>query len=199
MRQTDVQWTKVDAQFAQWPLRYSLPLKDFTRTIWVSDTARQAWEPRLRRAAQVWRRIEVELARHGRRAAALVALKPGELKPRIEEWQHVGLEVRQIATMPKSSGQSDTVRGRLVGDLASPQVAVGTKTSVARLARACDSGDVVGIGRELGYPECCCKFFETTCVQGQWQDTTWPMAMRPKGRRPQTCCPPMTPGLCIRT
>jgi hypothetical protein len=54
--------------------------------------------------------------------------------------------------------------------------AITTADLAAEWAKAWQASDNDGIGRLLGYPECCRKFFQQVWVQERCFDTTWRMA-----------------------
>lgn len=55
-------------------------------------------------------------------------------------------------------------------------IVVRQDAGVGDLARQFLAGNNEAIGRALGYPACCRRFFERVWIQEKWLDTTWPMA-----------------------
>jgi hypothetical protein len=155
-------------------LPYVLP--DFTRVSWVSDRAREVWEPRVSRIGAAWGEIEWQSIVQAVRRCALLSVPPEQLVARSAAWA-----VRELSTMPvaisaTTAGYSNTATSPRLGEPFEYRVAVGSLTDIARLKRAMDAGDDATMGQLLGFPDCCIGFFRKTWVDEGCLDTTWPMA-----------------------
>jgi 2-polyprenyl-3-methyl-5-hydroxy-6-metoxy-1,4-benzoquinol methylase len=144
--------------------RLPFRLPDFTRLTWVSDEAKQVWEPRIGRIARAWRAVAWMSVAAGERACAILHLPAGEIAARVQLWGEHGL-----ALLPLGSGDFQA-RSEV-------RVALGAPSALTRLARARTERNEDAVGRLLGYPACCRGFFEHVWVKERHTDTTWPMAI----------------------
>lgn len=159
------------------PVRLPFVLPDFTRMSWASDHTREVWEERLRRVARTWRTIEFESVRMGLRPAGLFAVRPEDLAQRELEAHESGLAVRTVAQVQRQNSDSVSPTEANDVDSTSIRVAIGQREAVERIALAYSGSDPIAVGTALGYPECCCRFFQQHWVQRNYRDTTWPMAV----------------------
>lgn len=70
-------------------LNFSLP--DFTRLSWVSDAAREVWEPRLMQVTQAWLAIEWLSVASGIRRCGVTLVSPQEFIEQAGKWATRGL------------------------------------------------------------------------------------------------------------
>ena len=140
---------------------------------WRSNASRSQWESAIRGAALAWSIAEWESVRRGIRNCALVSVASADLNRRRREFEARGLKVNVLAekTGPSRSTSSGA-HSRLV-----MRIAVGRDGAPTRLCDAHMNGDLMGVGRELGFPSCCCNFFQRVWVEGGLCDSTWPMAV----------------------
>lgn len=167
-------------------LDFQMP--EWMRVMWVSEKARQVWQPRVSRVGQLFHELERYAVAEGVKPAALQSIQVEDL-PRVTQWasEH-GLAVIPIdmmvnapyssrATKPKP-GQPAVFRAAV----AKPDVA--KELVAAELAKSHED-----VGRLLGYPKCCRDFFAE--VWGRHIDTTWHSAWLTKGSSydavPETC------------
>ena len=151
-------------------------LPDFTRISWVSDAARAVWEPRLGRIGTAWAELEWRSVASGLRPCALTSVSSEHLVRRTAEWAVAGLSAMPVAMSGTSAGYASTSIAPRVGEPFEYRVAVGALADVAALKTAIDGGDDSTMGRLLGFPECCIRFFRQTWVNDGCVDTTWAMA-----------------------
>jgi hypothetical protein len=151
-------------------------LPDFTRVGWVSDRAREAWQPRITRIGSAWSEIEWRSVACGIRRCALTSVPSDQLVVRSAEWAANGLSTMPVAMSGTSPGYASTSVAPRVGEPFEYRVAVGALADVAELKRAIDAGDDGTMGRLLGFPDCCIAFFRRTWVNDGCVDTTWAMA-----------------------
>lgn len=157
--------------------RLPFQLPDFTRTLWVSDRAREVWQPRVNRIVSAWAVIERRSVLAGRRAAALQHVDVGGLPSFSATCARDGLVALPLALEGMPRGPYATDAGG-AGE-ATPnayRVAVARMADVERCRDAWLSGDQERIGELLGYPACCRAFFERIWVSERSTDTTWHMA-----------------------
>jgi hypothetical protein len=158
------------------PVRLPFVLPGFTRTSWVSDRAREVWEERLKNAARAWRKIELESVQEGLRPAGLFPMRPEDFARRELEARERGLAIKTVAQVRRQASYSVVTTRAKEGDPTSLRVAIGQREAVERISLAYSGGDLVTVGTALGYPGCCCRFFQQQWVQSGYRDTTWPMA-----------------------
>jgi hypothetical protein len=161
-------------------LDFSLP--DFTRISWVSDRAREVWEPRLRRITKAWLEIEwLSVAADIRPCTLTLASAEGFLAE-AGKWAKRGLSALPVELLGISGDSVDNTAS--IADLQAHQpnplvfrLVIGTPKNVSEFKSAWDASDQQAIGKLLGYPPCCLAFFRHVWVEQGLVDTTWPMAI----------------------
>ena len=163
------------------PAQTSFRMPEFCRTAWVSDEAAQAWKPRLERIHAAWREIEWRSVKAGIRRAALAAIGPEELPEFSKRCAREGLSVLPLAL----TGGGGQFRNRETplrfGEPIEVRAVVAGVRDTARFADAWDARNDVAVGRLLGYPPCCTRFFREHWARRKLFDTTWPMACNSVG------------------
>src|SRR5919201_1053989 len=158
--------------------RLDFTLPDFTRFSWVSDRAREVWQPRLSRITQAWIRIEWLAVAEGVRRCCITMASPQDFLTRGPEWARLGLnalpvEIQGVTNYSYASTPIATELGRPFAF----RFVLGAPRDVVEFKGAWDGRDDEGIGRLLGYPACCYHFFRRVWVDEHMVDTTWPMAL----------------------
>jgi hypothetical protein len=158
--------------------RLDFTLPDFTRLAWVSDHARDVWQPRLGRIGTAWLEIEWRAVLAGARRCALTMVTPEDFMNRGAEWAGEGLNALPVE-MAGISGQPYSATGVpfRAGEPFVFRFVIGVPADVALFKKAWDAADQELIGDLLGYPGCCREFFRRTWVDDALVDTTWPMAV----------------------
>ncbi|HEX7137431.1 MAG TPA: hypothetical protein VF219_06280, partial [Vicinamibacterales bacterium] len=165
----------VHDDFTRDRLCYVLP--DFTRVSWVSDRARETWEPRIQRIGTAWAELEWRSVIAGVRRCALTSVSAEQLVARTAIWAAHGLSMMPVAVSGSTPGYASTSVAPRAGEPFEYRVTVGALADVAALKAAMDSGDDRAMGRLLGFPRCCIEFFRKTWVEHACVDTTWAMAV----------------------
>jgi hypothetical protein len=147
--------------------RLDFELPEFTRLSWVSDAARELWEPRLRRVTRAWLELEWRSVVIGLRRCGVTMVPAADLVDRAGEWARQGLSGVPVETCGQGSGLGEPLVYRVV---------VGAPHWVRPFLDAWDVGDDDEMGRLLGYPECCVEFSRAVWEDEGLTDTTWPMA-----------------------
>jgi hypothetical protein len=158
------------------PVRLPFVLPGFRRTSWVSDRAREVWEDRVKRAVRAWQTIEFESVWSGLRPAGLLSVRPGDLGRLQLKTRESGLAIRTLARGCRQDGFPLLNTETKDGDQMPLCVAIGQQEAVEQISLAYPHDDPVAVGSALGYPACCCSFFQLQSVQRGYRDTTWPMA-----------------------
>jgi hypothetical protein len=158
-------------------VRLDFTLPDFTRLMWVSDPARDAWSPRLERVTNVWLEIEWRAVLAGVRSCAVTMASPEDLVAQAPRWAEEGLSALPVE-MVGLTGQPYSATST-TADSGEPflfRLVLGRPSDLADFKRAWDAADQEAIGDLLGYPPCCREFFRRVWVDDGMVDTTWPMA-----------------------
>jgi hypothetical protein len=151
---------------------------DFTRTIWSNNSA--GWQARITHASNDWLEFEQLLVREGKRAAFITQVSPADLISFSQKWHSYGCSAIPLGMVGISNSYTSNAPP-VVGSKFHYRVLVYKANRVVRLAY-----DDVFIGKILGYPECCIRFFEHWWNQEKHIDTTWQMFKNSKELR-QEC------------
>lgn len=153
-------------------------LPDFTRVSWVSDAARETWEPRVRRILNVWAEIEWRAVEAGVRRAGIATVMPDRLPDWSRTLVRAGLSLLPSTAQGMSSGYSNVERKPTWGSPFCYRVLIARHGDLVDFQDAWDTADQHRIGEMLGYPSCCRDFFQELWVEHGMRDTTWAMAHR---------------------
>ncbi|MGK7945083.1 MAG: hypothetical protein AB4058_11505 [Microcystaceae cyanobacterium] len=158
--------------------RLNFTLPDFTRISWVSDSAREIWEPRLSQITQAWLEIEWLSVLSGVRSCCLTTITPEEFVSKAGAWAKQGLNALplQIQGFSNYSYSNTSIQAEF-GKPFGFRIVIGTPEQVSAFQNAFETSDEQEIGRLLGFPSCCNQFFQETWVEQGLVDTTWPMAV----------------------
>src|SRR5262245_31352270 len=158
--------------------RLDFTLPDFTRLSWVSDVAREAWEPKISRITKAWLDIEWLAVEAGVRRCCITMASPEDFVARAGDWARHGLSALplELSGIQNHSYSSTGVKAEL-GKPFAFRFVLGTPQNVAAFKSAFDTGNDEEIGRMLGYPRCCYSFFRRVWVEQGQVDTTWAMAV----------------------
>lgn len=162
--------------------RLSFELPEFRRILWVSDLAREVWEPRISSIVKAWLEIEWRSVVEGIRPCCAISMSPQYLVSVGQESVQAGLHMLPLGYQ---GVQNYSYSNEEVGDTPTGQfllrVAVGTAANVLEFKNASETSmDPKAFCELLGYPSCCRKSFIRTLEQGQ-EDTTWPTATATAG------------------
>lgn len=159
--------------------KLDITLPDFTRIIWVSDAARNTWQPIIERITKAWLEIEWLSVVEGVRSCSLIAVTPEQFVQQGGKWAEYGLNNIPLAIQGVSNyTYSATVPPVKPGTPFVFRVVVGKPHHVMEFKRAWDDGDDKNIAKLLGYPDCCMDFYRESWVKSNIIDTTWPMAIK---------------------
>jgi hypothetical protein len=142
-------------------------LPEFMRSMWVSDEAQLRWQPRIERISSAWRELEWLSVAEGARPCALFWVSTdgwSELRDRSKKH---GLAVVPLLVQREGAQHSAL----------SMRVVIGRRRDAKRFARAWSNADCAEAGAQLGYPECCCRFFADAMRQPD-QEMLWTVAAR---------------------
>ena len=150
-------------------LDYTIP--DFLRTIWASVEARYYWESKIRRISGSWKYVERATLTQLLRKGILQSIPPEEL-PEAQFWALknnvpmvvVGMEGAAAAYGNASVPYDPTLPFNY-------RIYFGEEPQ--KFLNAWKAGDDYTIGRYLGFPECCTKFFVEYWKKEGWRDLTY--------------------------
>jgi hypothetical protein len=152
------------------------PLADFIRYVWVSERAREIWEPRIAAAIEAWLEIELLSVLAGVRPCSLRLVDVADLMAISQRAASFGLSV--LPVQPASGGKY------IYRTVAAPAeeakvtqffCAIGKIDVVREMQEAWSARLDARVGEFLGYPPCCVNFF--TRIWAKATDTTWHMAI----------------------
>lgn len=158
--------------------RLDFRLPEFTRHAWVGDTARAEWEPRIARVVTAWRATEWLSVIAGLREAALLVLGDEELPTVAKRVAAAGFAVAPVDRIPASDAYVSARTEPAPNTPTMARVVITRPEHVDAFRSAWECGDQLTVGRLLGYPACCSRFFKETWVDQRFVDTTWPSAAR---------------------
>jgi hypothetical protein len=145
-------------------------LPDVTRFMWASEDARAVWEPRIQAINAAWLMCE------RRSGHALQGISPNDLPGIYEEVGPLGLSVVVLGQQGVGNTYTNVPVPLAKGQPWAYRVAICTPDKVNQWLDAWHASDYDWIGRLLGYPDCCIKFFQKVWVEEKGNDTTWQMA-----------------------
>ena len=157
-------------------LDFELP--EFSRVSWVDDRAREVWRPRLERIFAAWMEVETLAVSAGLRPCGVSTVSAEALPAAAARHARRGLSTLPVAIQRATNyGYSNSSTAPILGEPFLYRIVVGTPQSVSAMQAAWDACDDEAIGRLLGYPDCCRRFFRRVWVDHGLRDTTWPMAL----------------------
>ena len=142
----------------------------FSRTMWVSDRARAAWEGKITAFAESWRQIEWLTVVDKARPCASFWLSQEELAALARVLAGHGLMALPLS---QHIQKDRTLLCR---------AAIGSPKNVRHFHKAWERGDDDAIGDLLGYPACCRAFFRNVFVERGLTNVIWPMAAQTSPR-----------------
>jgi hypothetical protein len=133
------------------------------------------WEPRIQRIQNAWTVMERLAVVEGIKPAALQICPPHAMVD-LTRWavdnKLICIPLRQQGI---SDGYANGTRAYEPGRSWAYRVIVGKSEVAASFATMWDTGEDSAIGAALGFPGCCCNFFQKYWVEEAWRDLTYPM------------------------
>ena len=152
--------------------RLDFRLPDFTRMSWVSDRAREVWQPRVHRLIAAWQDVELLSVAEGLRPCMRTVVDAAELAGFREQVTRHRLHLRVLEGLDGGTHYAARDAGAMPRRY---RVAVGALENVEDLAAAWQRGETAEVARLAGCPACCQAFFEQFWNQDRFVDPTWPM------------------------
>jgi len=158
-------------------------MSDPLNIVWANDTTQKKWEPRIRSIRKAWKKIEWYSVYKPVRSCCLIPLSQEELIEYAFQFLNLGLSYYPIKTQKL---QSDKYTNKFTTpnptDKLGYRVVVGYRENVLSFIEAWNSNDHIKIGKLLGYPSCCCSFFNETWIDKNIIDSTWHSALKTKDK-----------------
>lgn len=155
--------------------RLSFELPEMLRKAWVSETARNFHEPRIKAAAEAWRVVEQRSAGRVRPCALIIVDTDG--------FQSCLQEIEGAGQSPQALRVEDVAAPGAGGPRLITHIAAGRPGDVRAFRKAWIAGDGDAMGALLGYPSCCRVFFNEVFSRRGFRDPTWLMARATPGAR----------------
>jgi len=152
-------------------------LADFCRRQWASARARALWEPRIASIGEHFHAAERRSVEVGIRSAALQTISPDQLAPLSIAAATSGLVAIPLEMHGRASSYAAGSVALEAGAAWDYRVVVVSRSAAAEFVVAFRERDDDTIGRLLGYPDCCRRFFARTWAAGS-VDPTWEMDAR---------------------
>lgn len=152
--------------------RLDFTIPDFFRTVWVSEGAKDTWEPRIHAIATNWPYVERACLVTGKREGILQSIIPTDL-PMVHNWS---LEYKVPMVIVGMEGE----RGLAYGNSSVPyeqgkpfsyRIYFGKDPDAFQASWK--EHDQVKVGIMLGYPTCCIASFNIHWVLDGWRDLTY--------------------------
>src|SRR5262245_50649918 len=148
-------------------LNFSIP--DFVRIAWATDAAREHWESKINAISRAWKYIERASLTYEMRNGILQSFSPEELAE-VQVWamtNRVPMVILALEGSPLSIfGNATNLYER--GKPFTYRAYFGTNPS--KFLTHWKDGNNFEIGRALGFPECCIKFFDLHWRVEGWRD-----------------------------
>ena len=156
-------------------------IDSFLRIIWVSKEAKSMWESALSRVNQLVQELEVLSVTHDQRPCSWQTISEDTLIDQTKHWEDQGLvaiPIKRVGPFEGFAHKHTPVRQDAINNVC---VIVSKKYEDAKRYRvAFEKNDNVTQGLLLGFPECCCKFFEEMWAEGYY-DPIWQAAINTVG------------------
>lgn len=135
----------------------------------MSEAVRNVRSPQLERMRAAWSVIEWRSVSAGLRPCAFLQLYSDAYAERFEDWRKHGLQVVPLRMEEKTAGRYFL------------HVAVGAKRETKLFKDAWMRNDHDELGKLLGYPECCRRFFRYWFEEKHLNDPSWLIARNTTG------------------
>ena len=161
-------------------LDFSLP--EFTRIVWTSPRAREVWEPRIQAISQAWIKIERAAALKRTKFVTLQSCTPDE-QISLSQWAtRNGLACITLDRQGASQVYSNATVPFQPGKPWNYRIAIGTGDSVNSFLEFYRGNNNIAMGLLLGFPMCCCEFFQNYWVEQGYRDLTPVMENENEGK-----------------
>jgi len=154
-------------------------LKPFAKLVWNSTSITNKWSNVMAKAQDISFQAEYEMVRQGLREANVYHMYPHAFDRQIEQIMEDGLVFLPILRSRTYNGFSH--KHYPTENLDSNSFVFGVVAesldAAKKFREASKRGDHITQGNMLGYPECCCKFFEKAWIEQKALDPCYETAL----------------------
>lgn len=152
--------------------RLDFELPNFTRLSWVSDAARNSWEPRLRRIVEAWSHVQGLSVASGIRRCGLTPVPFHSFADEVGKWRQFGLGAVPFGMNAPGVRSYFHHSSETQDDVFDLLMLVGKDADIAEFVGLSNANDWKGRQSLLGAPPCCARFAQEILETGH-QDTSW--------------------------
>ena len=150
----------------------------FSRLIWLNRDDKKSMFPMLSKISSLVSELEILSVVQGHRACSWQTISEDELISFTSRMTSLGLITLPLKRVAKFNGFSHRHRTPVSGQTNNLCVVVSKDINTAiNFKQAFEIGDNIRQGGLLGYPLCCCEFFQKVWREG-FYDPIWQMAER---------------------
>jgi len=158
-------------------IRLDFVLPEWTRIIWNSNDAKLIWESRIREISNAFLSIEKKLVLQGIKPSWLTSMTEVEYEETTNSIQNTNFVLYILNKTPISNSYISSSQNYVEGQPYNYRVVLTHKNNLEDWKTAWGDNDNLSIGRLLGFPDCCQKFFQKYWVDQKFLDTSWPMSL----------------------
>lgn len=154
--------------------RLNFRLKDFTRSVWVSNQAGEVWYPRINQVLKYLREIELYSIAEGIRKCTIKLIDSEDISNIVTKFASYGLQVdllKEVISNNINPSEEQPLKYWAV---------IGTDENNQVFKSAYQNGEQDTMSLLQGSPECCTNFFHKMGIEEKFFDMTWPMAVNTK-------------------
>lgn len=160
-----------------------ISLPSMTRMQFANQKSKEVWEPKIRMASTVYSKLEIETVKHDVRDCMLMHnVNPNNLDRLMQNLARDGMMLIPLQKEGAAGGGFGHLSGSYEGRGSYGYRALVTKSMqhAEEFIHAHEQHDDITIGKLLGFPACCSKFFDDVWQQGFF-DPIWQQAEGTQG------------------
>lgn len=157
--------------------RLDFVLPEWTRIIWNSNDAKLVWESRITKISNAFLSIEKNTVLQGMKPSWLTSMTEVEYKETVDSLQNTDFVLYILNKIPVTNSYTSSSQSYVEGQPYNYRVVLTHRNNLEDWKTAWINNDNLTIGRLLGFPECCQKFFQKYWVDQKFLDTSWPMSL----------------------
>ena len=152
-------------------LNFSLPY--FMHYCWTGDIVRRFYESQIFNLKKIRQKIEIESVANGSRQSCLIQITASQQAETIKQNLPHSFEIITLKKRPTNCGYI----GLTCNSPFNITVLIAEKSVAKQFMVAESNRDPRKMGSLLEYPECCTDFFYKTCLENNYRDPTWDIAL----------------------
>lgn len=142
-------------------------------TVQFASDTEHLWRQRFELVRIAWKKIEWLSAAEGVRSVCMVSIPRAQLSEAAAHYASRGLTVAPLRPHAIATGYASKLAPPKDGHPFAYRVAIGRPAAVDAFRVAYTSNNHIQIGELLGYPRCCCEFFQRAWIVADVDDVTW--------------------------